>query len=340
NCSAPALWTIEAPPEKYGRRRTDYGLRRDGGRCRWRKSSRPASRACPPRTGCGGAALRLASASGEVAPGPAAAARHHRRADRPPAGPGRDHTTARRGCRRGAGLARSGPSPVGTRALRARRPPVRRSAGPPVRERPPRCGARRRRGRRPAGTGEPHARGRAPLEPPLVDRQVGARPTRGGGRARGRRRLSFGRAGVSDRHASRPGAAGLRPAERDCRRRVAGYRHRRGDAGADPGAPSRGRHPRRRRDHGAVACGRSRGRGATDAEGAERMNDTVDVTVNGEPRAVARGATLLELLESLALDPRAVVVEHNRTIVRRPRLAAITVAPGDAIELVHFVGGG
>jgi len=70
------------------------------------------------------------------------------------------------------------------------------------------------------------------------------------------------------------------------------------------------------------------------------MNDTVAVTVNGEPRAVARGATLLALLESLALDPRAVVVEHNRTIVRRPQLAAVTVAPGDAIELVHFVGGG
>ncbi len=70
------------------------------------------------------------------------------------------------------------------------------------------------------------------------------------------------------------------------------------------------------------------------------MNDMVDVMVNGEARAVARGATLLELLESLALDPRAVVVEHNRTIVRRPRLGAVTVAPGDAIELVHFVGGG
>jgi thiamine biosynthesis protein ThiS len=70
------------------------------------------------------------------------------------------------------------------------------------------------------------------------------------------------------------------------------------------------------------------------------MNDTVDVTVNGQPRAVARGATLLALLESLALDPRAVVVEHNRAIVRRPALGAVTVAPGDAIELVHFVGGG
>src|SRR5207244_12909774 len=142
------------------------------------------------------------------------------------------------------------------------------------------------------------------------------------------------------RHPPGPSAAGLRPAARDRRGRVAGGRHRRGDARADSGAHGRGRDPRRGRDQGAVARGRSGGRRAADARGAERMNDMVDVTVNGEPRAVARGATLLELLESLALDPRAVVVEHNRTIVRRPRLAAITVAPGDAIELVHFVGGG
>ena len=70
------------------------------------------------------------------------------------------------------------------------------------------------------------------------------------------------------------------------------------------------------------------------------MSDTIEVVVNGERRAVARGATLLELLAGLALDPRTVVVEHNRTIVRRPRLGEVTVAPGDAIELVHFVGGG
>jgi len=70
------------------------------------------------------------------------------------------------------------------------------------------------------------------------------------------------------------------------------------------------------------------------------MSETIDVTVNGERRAVARGATLLELLQALALDPRAVVVEHNRAIVRRPKLGDVTVTPGDAIELVHFVGGG
>lgn len=70
------------------------------------------------------------------------------------------------------------------------------------------------------------------------------------------------------------------------------------------------------------------------------MHDSIDVLVNGEHRTVASGATLLELLRVLALDPRTVVVEHNRTIVRRPRLGEVTVAPGDAIELVHFVGGG
>jgi len=70
------------------------------------------------------------------------------------------------------------------------------------------------------------------------------------------------------------------------------------------------------------------------------MNDTIDVVINGERRAIAPGVTLLELLGELALDPRAVVVEHNRHIVRRPSLGEVRVAPGDAIELVHFVGGG
>jgi thiamine biosynthesis protein ThiS len=70
------------------------------------------------------------------------------------------------------------------------------------------------------------------------------------------------------------------------------------------------------------------------------MNATVDVVINGEHRSVAPGVTLLELLAELALDPRAVVVEHNRHIVRRPSLGDVRVAPGDAIELVHFVGGG
>lgn len=70
------------------------------------------------------------------------------------------------------------------------------------------------------------------------------------------------------------------------------------------------------------------------------MTETMDVTVNGERRTLATGATLLDLLDTLQLDPRMVVVEHNRAIVRRPALGDVRVAPGDTIELVHFVGGG
>jgi len=66
----------------------------------------------------------------------------------------------------------------------------------------------------------------------------------------------------------------------------------------------------------------------------------MDVVINGEPKQITAGVTLLELLSELELDPRAVVVEHNRKIVRRVGLGDVTVNDGDAIELVHFVGGG
>jgi sulfur carrier protein len=65
----------------------------------------------------------------------------------------------------------------------------------------------------------------------------------------------------------------------------------------------------------------------------------VDVVINGERKQV-RGGTLLEVLAELELDPRAVVVEHNRKIVRRVGLGEVRLEEGDALELVHFVGGG
>lgn len=65
----------------------------------------------------------------------------------------------------------------------------------------------------------------------------------------------------------------------------------------------------------------------------------MDVVINGERKHV-RGGTLLEVLEELGLDPRAVVVEHNRKIVRRVGLGEVRIKEGDALELVHFVGGG
>jgi thiamine biosynthesis protein ThiS len=75
---------------------------------------------------------------------------------------------------------------------------------------------------------------------------------------------------------------------------------------------------------------------------AQTTHDTeqMDITLNGDPRSIPAPATLLSLLETLGLDPRTVVVELNREIVRRPKLAETPVRSGDSIELVHFVGGG
>jgi thiamine biosynthesis protein ThiS len=66
----------------------------------------------------------------------------------------------------------------------------------------------------------------------------------------------------------------------------------------------------------------------------------LSIIVNGETRKVPGPATVADLLHHLQLDPRTVVVELNRQIVRRPRLAETNLADGDTLELVHFVGGG
>ena len=69
------------------------------------------------------------------------------------------------------------------------------------------------------------------------------------------------------------------------------------------------------------------------------MNE-LEIMVNGEPRRVPGPATAADLLRHLGLDARTVVVELNRRIVRRPELNGTALADGDAVELVHFVGGG
>jgi thiamine biosynthesis protein ThiS len=66
----------------------------------------------------------------------------------------------------------------------------------------------------------------------------------------------------------------------------------------------------------------------------------LEILINGEPRRVPAPASASDLLRHLGLDPRTVVVELNRRIVRRPHLDDTALSDGDAVELVHFVGGG
>ena len=67
---------------------------------------------------------------------------------------------------------------------------------------------------------------------------------------------------------------------------------------------------------------------------------SAEIRVNGEPRRVRSGISLVEMVEGLGLDPRRVAVERNLEIVPRSALGHIRVEDGDTYEIVHFVGGG
>ena len=67
---------------------------------------------------------------------------------------------------------------------------------------------------------------------------------------------------------------------------------------------------------------------------------SIQVQVNGKEREVQSGLSVHELVESLDLNPLLIVVELNREILSRDQFKDVQVSEGDAVELVHFVGGG
>lgn len=69
-------------------------------------------------------------------------------------------------------------------------------------------------------------------------------------------------------------------------------------------------------------------------------DNMLSITVNGDPRKVADGMTLAALAAELGFAPEKVAVERNLAVVPRSTLAQVTIEAGDAIEIVHFVGGG
>ncbi len=75
--------------------------------------------------------------------------------------------------------------------------------------------------------------------------------------------------------------------------------------------------------------------------GTPEAGGIITLTVNGAPREIPPNSTVAELLGVLRVDPRLVVVEHNRIILRdRGAYGTRALASGDVVEIVHFVGGG
>ena len=70
------------------------------------------------------------------------------------------------------------------------------------------------------------------------------------------------------------------------------------------------------------------------------LAEGLKLTVNGEARSVPQGLTVAGLLAEIGLAERKVAVERNLEIVPRSQYATTALADGDAIEIVHFIGGG
>jgi len=97
-----------------------------------------------------------------------------------------------------------------------------------------------------------------------------------------------------------------------------------------PRRPCRGRHSNLRCPHTL----------RTVVLGSWRLADLLEIIVNGQPRQVAPGSTVTDLLRELGMDDRPVAVERNRDVVPRAQHADCRLATGDRLELVTFVGGG
>jgi thiamine biosynthesis protein ThiS len=62
--------------------------------------------------------------------------------------------------------------------------------------------------------------------------------------------------------------------------------------------------------------------------------------INGDQREFPSPMTLASLVETLGMKQDRVAVELNREIASRDTWSQISLAEGDRLEIVHFVGGG
>ena len=64
------------------------------------------------------------------------------------------------------------------------------------------------------------------------------------------------------------------------------------------------------------------------------------ITLNGDPFDMPAPLTVTQLLEQLRIDARRVAVEHNFIVLKRTAYDTTSLAEGDQVEIVNFVGGG
>lgn len=68
--------------------------------------------------------------------------------------------------------------------------------------------------------------------------------------------------------------------------------------------------------------------------------EPIQITINGEPHALAPSSTIIDLIHQLQLAPQQLAIELNLDILPKARWAETELRGGDKLEIVHFVGGG
>lgn len=71
-----------------------------------------------------------------------------------------------------------------------------------------------------------------------------------------------------------------------------------------------------------------------------RESITMQLVINGEARDFGPPLTLADLVDQLGMKADRVAIELNRSIVARDQWVKTSLAEGDRLEIVHFVGGG
>ena len=66
----------------------------------------------------------------------------------------------------------------------------------------------------------------------------------------------------------------------------------------------------------------------------------IAIELNGEPRELASGQCVQDLIDALALSNQALAVAVNREVVPRARWREKVFAAGDRVDIVRAIGGG
>ncbi len=66
----------------------------------------------------------------------------------------------------------------------------------------------------------------------------------------------------------------------------------------------------------------------------------MNIILNGDPKEIADGTLMLDLVEELALVGQRFAVEINAELIPRSRFAEHRLEPNDKVEIIQAVGGG